>query len=100
MPEKLPYHHGGTTSALFILHEIAKHHQCSSVSADGLDDRGSIPAMSTRFLSSLPGLDGLWHPANLLFSLSKKGFTLGEEKKPDREANHIPASSAENEMKR
>ena len=52
---------------------------------------GSILSRSKKFFSYLKVTDRLWGPPSLLF----KGYFLGGVKRPGREADHSPLSSAE-----
>jgi hypothetical protein len=62
----------------------------------GLDDRGSrvrFPAGAVEFFSSPPPPERLWGPLSLLSNGYKGSFS--GVKRPGREADHSPLSSAE-----
>jgi hypothetical protein len=60
----------------------------------GLDDRGSIPGGCWEFFSSPPRPEWLWGPPSLLSNGYQGLLSLGV-KRPGREADHSPPSSAE-----
>jgi hypothetical protein len=57
------------------------------------DDRGSIPGGGWELLSSTPCPDRLWGPPSLLSNGYRRLFL--RVKRPGREADHTPPSSAE-----
>jgi hypothetical protein len=60
----------------------------------GLDDLGSIPGGGWEFFSSPPLPERLWGPLSLLSNGYQGSLSLGV-KRPGREADHSPPSSAE-----
>jgi hypothetical protein len=60
----------------------------------GLDDQGSIPGAGWEFFSKPPRPERLWGPPSLLSNGVPGALSLGV-KRPGREADHSPPSSAE-----
>jgi hypothetical protein len=60
----------------------------------GLKDRGSIPGGGWEFFSSPPRPERLWGRPSLLSNGYLGALSLGK-KRPGREADHSPPSSAE-----
>jgi hypothetical protein len=75
-----------------ILLEPVYQSRCSNL-ATGWTVRGSNPGRGKIFFSSPKRPDGLWGPPSLLFN-GYRGFFPGV-KRPGRQINHSPPSSAE-----
>jgi hypothetical protein len=60
-----------------------------------VDGRGSIPDRGKRFFSTLLSPDRLWGPPGLHHSKHRRPYLALGIKRPEREADHSPPSSAE-----